>query len=84
MAKRKAIQKRSEGEGIPMPHQDKHEKMMGDIHDALYSLGSKIRKPMTSNGDKLLPKALRPTEPEGAKMARAHIERLHSSMQSEK
>ncbi len=60
--------------------EDKHERMLSEMHDALYTLGSKIRKPIGGRGDKLLPKELAPAEPEGAKQARDHIESLHASM----
>jgi len=69
--------------GMPMD-EDKHEKMMSEMHDALYTLGSKIRKPIGGRGDKLLPKSMVPAEDEDAKAARAHIERLHRAMKSEK
>jgi len=69
--------------GMPM-EEDKHEKMLSEMHDALYTLGNKIRKPIGGRGDKLLPKDLAPAEPEGAASARSHIERLHKSMRSEK
>ena len=69
---------------VGMPEQDKHEKMLSEMHEALYSLSSKIRKPFPSSGDKLLPKELAPAEPEGSKAARAHIEKLHKAMRSEK
>jgi len=67
-----------------MPAEDKHEKMLGEMHDALYTLGSKIRRPIGGRGDKLLPKDLAPAEPEGAKSARTHIESLHKAMKGEK
>jgi hypothetical protein len=66
-------------------HVDKHEQMLNDMHDALHQLGNKIRKPYSSgSGDKLLPKALRPSEPAGASAARAHIARLHKGMRGGK
>lgn len=64
--------------------EDKHQSMLSEMHDALYSLGSKISKPFSGRGEKLLPKALQAAEPEEGKAARAHIERLHSAMKSEK
>jgi hypothetical protein len=69
--------------GMPMD-EDKHEKMLSEMHDALYTLGSKIRKPIGGRGDKLLPKDLAPAEPEGAKAARNHIESLHKAMRGER
>jgi len=63
-----------------MPKQDKHEKMLSEMHSALYSLGNKIRKPYESDGDKLLPSDLRVGESPEAKAARAHIQTLHKSM----
>lgn len=82
MAKRKSPPDRSMMIG-PMD-MDKHEKMLGEMHDALYTLAAKIRPPMSSSGDKLLPVELRPAEPEGAKVARSHIEKLHRAMKGKK
>jgi hypothetical protein len=63
------------------PEQDKHEKMLSTMHDALYTLGSKIRKPFGGGqGDKLLPPDLVPQEPVEARAARLHIESLHHAM----
>jgi hypothetical protein len=49
------------------------------MHDALHQLGDKIRKPWSNGGEKLLPKALGSEQPE-AKLARKHIDNLHSAM----
>lgn len=62
------------------PPQPKHERMLSEMHDALYTLGSKIRKPTPNPGDKLLPPDLAPQEPAGARKARLHIESLHQAM----
>lgn len=67
-----------------LPKQDKHEKMLSDMHSALYALGDKIRKPYRSDGEKLLPMALQESESPEAKLARNHIECLHRAMQEEK
>lgn len=74
------------GNMMPMmpEEEDKHEKMLSEMHDALYTLGSKIRKPIQSRGDKLLPSDLRPAESDEAKSARSHIERVHRAMKREK
>jgi hypothetical protein len=77
---RKAPKNRMSMGLIGMPEQDKHEKMLSSMHDALYSLGNKIHKAPPREGDKLLPKDLRQEEGEDSKVARKHIERLHSSM----
>jgi hypothetical protein len=65
---------------VGMPEMDKHEKMLDEMHGALYSLSDKIRKPYPRSGEKLLPKELQPEEAEGSKAARKHIETLHESM----
>lgn len=54
--------------------------MLSEMHDALYTLGNKIRKPSPSRGNKLLPKELQEKEPEGADVARSTIEQLHKAM----
>ncbi len=64
--------------------QDKHERMLSEMHDALYSLGSKIRKPMVGSGEKMLPKDLQSSETPEAKAARQHVELLHGQMKSAK
>ena len=69
---------------IPQMEQDPHEKKLSEMHDALYSLGDKIRKPYGRDGDKLLPKDLRAEEKPEAKAARAHIDALHKAMKGEK
>ena len=66
------------------PVEDKHEKMLDEMHSALHTLGSKIRKPFQSRGDKLLPKALAPAEDPEAALARAHIEDLHKTMKAKR
>ena len=38
--------------------QDAHQTKLSEMHDALYSLGDKIRKPYPGRGEKLLPKDL--------------------------
>jgi hypothetical protein len=67
-----------------MPKMDKHEGMLNEMHSALHSLGDKIRKPFGRDGDKLLPRRLRPSEAPEAKAARKHIEHLHRAMRGEK
>jgi hypothetical protein len=59
--------------------QDPHQKKLSEMHDALHQLGDKIRKPWSNGGEKLLPKALGSEQPE-AKLARKHIDNLHSAM----
>ena len=68
------------GHSLDVPVQSKHEKMLSDIHSALYTLGDKIRKPSSGSGDHLLPPDLAPQEAKGARSARLHIESLHQSM----
>lgn len=63
-----------------MVHQDKHERMLSEMHDALYTLGNKIRKPMGGHGEKLLPKSMQSHEAPEAKAARSHIEDIHTAM----
>lgn len=70
--------------GPMAPEQDKHEKMLSEMHDALYTLGNKMRPPMGGNGDKLLPKGLAPAESPEASMARMHIETLHKAMKAKR
>ncbi len=66
--------------------QDKHEKMLSDMHDALYSLGDAIRKPGGLSGGrpgakKLLPPEIAgPSDTPEAKTARKHIETIHAAM----
>lgn len=67
-----------------MPEEDKHERKLRQMHDALYSLGDKIRKPFGRDGDKLLPKGLRSSETPESKAARTHIDSLHKAMSGEK
>jgi hypothetical protein len=70
--------------GSMMDHQDAHESKLSEMHDALYSLGDKIRKPYPRNGEKLLPKDLRAEEKPEAAAARKHIDALHKAMKREK
>jgi len=63
---------------IPMPHQEEHDKMMSEMHDTLYALSDKLRKPMNFAG-KLLPKKLRPKDNPDSTAAKAHVKRLHKS-----
>ena len=65
-------------------HQDKHDKMLSEMHSALYTLGDKIQKPSPRSGEKLLPENLRQQAPKGAKAARRHIQRIHRAMREEK
>lgn len=62
---------------IGMPEQSKHEKMLSEMHDALYTLGNKVRKPMPSSGEKLLPADLKQQEAPEVSAAKAHVEKLH-------
>jgi len=63
---------------------DKHEQMTSDMHDALYTLGDKIRKPYPRAGEHMLPSNLQEGEKPEAKAARKHIERLHKAFKSAK
>jgi hypothetical protein len=65
---------------ISMPAEEPHEGMLREMHDALYQLGDKARKPFSGNGSKLLPKDLRNEEAPEAKAARGHIATLHKMM----
>jgi hypothetical protein len=58
--------------------------MLSEMHDALYTLGNKMRKPFQSTGDKLLPKGLAPAEAPEAAMARLHVETLHKAMKGKR
>lgn len=80
MAKRKAPGATRMAMAMAMPEQDKHEGMLSQMHDALYALGDKIRKPFARNGEKLLPKKLQSGESPESKAARGHIEALHAAM----
>jgi hypothetical protein len=62
---------------IGMPEQSKHEKMLSDMHSALYALGNKVRKPSPAEGEKLLPEALQQTEAPEVAAAKSHVETLH-------
>jgi len=62
---------------ISMPEQSKHEKMLSEMHSALYALGNKVRKPMPSEGEKLLPAELQQAEAPEVASAKAHVETLH-------
>jgi len=64
--------------------QDAHEAKLSEMHDALYSLGDKIRKPYPGRGEKLLPKDLRSQEKPEAEAARKHIDTLHRTMKGKK
>jgi hypothetical protein len=79
MAKRKSPKETGYGM-IGMAEQSPHEKKLSEMHDALYSLGDKIRKPYPRSGEKLLPAELQEQEPDGAKAARKHIDNLHAAM----
>lgn len=74
MARRK-ISSRTGNIGID--YQSKHEKMISEMHSALYALGDKVRTPMPRDGEKLLPSALREQESPDVAAAKAHVERLH-------
>lgn len=63
---------------LAMPHQEEHDKMMSEMHDTLYALSDKLRKPFSFAG-KLLPKKLQPKDNPEAKTAREHVKRLHKS-----
>jgi len=67
-----------------MPEQSAHEKKLSEMHDALYSLGDKIRKPMERSGDTLLPNHLKKSPPKHSEMAKKHIDTLHGMMKVEK
>jgi hypothetical protein len=84
MAKRKAPGSARLLDALSMPEEDKHEKKLRQMHDALYSLGDRIRKPFNRDGEKLLPKGLRSSETPESKQAREHIDRLHTVMSEEK
>lgn len=64
--------------------QDEHERKLSEMHDALYSLGDKIRKPYPGRGEKLLPKDLQSHEKPEARTARKHIDALHKAFKSER
>lgn len=63
-----------------MPKADPHEEKLSEMHDALYSLGDKIRKPYPHKGEKMLPKKLRSAEKPESKAARKHIDAMHAAM----
>jgi len=70
---------------IGMPaEEDKHQGMLSEMHDALYQLGDKIRKPFGGRGSKLLPKGLQENETPEAQLARTHIETMHGAMKDAK
>lgn len=69
---------------ISMPAEEPHETMLREMHDALYQLGDKARKPFGGSGSKLLPKGLRNEADPAAKAARAHIKHLHATMKDSK
>lgn len=60
--------------------EDRHQQKAREMHDAIYALQDKIRKPYNSGGDKLLPKDLRSSDTPEARAARAHIDMLHTAM----
>lgn len=64
--------------GLAMPHQEEHDKMMSEMHDTLYALSDKLRKPFNMAG-KFLPKSLQPKQTPEAKAAKDHVKRLHKS-----
>lgn len=65
---------------MDVPQMDKHEKMASEMHDAIYQMQDKMRKPYPRTGSKLLPAKLQSTETPESKMARAHIEKMHAAM----
>jgi hypothetical protein len=65
---------------ISMPAEEPHESALREMHDALYQLGDKARKPFGGQGSKLLPKGLRNEADPAAKAARVHIASLHKMM----
>ena len=67
-----------------MPEMDADEKKVSDMHDALYSLSDKIRKPMERPGDKLLPDHLKKSPAKHGEMARKQIRALHRAFREEK
>lgn len=67
-----------------MPKQSKHEKMLSDMHDVLYTLGDKIRKPFSRPYNALIPKALAKMPTDQGDMAKKHIEVLHKGMKKGK
>lgn len=69
---------------ISQDRQDKHEQMCSEMHDCLYNLSDKMRKPFPRSGEKLLPGHLQESEKPEAKAAKAHIERLHKAFKAAK
>lgn len=70
---------------LAMPKQSKHEKMLSDMHDALYTLGDKIRKPFKRPSNALVPKLLQKEDPERhAVEAKQHIAKMHKTMRGMK
>jgi len=69
---------------VPAMEQDAHESKLSEMHDCLYALGDKIRKPYPGRGEKLLPKELQSREKPEGKAARKHIDALHKAMKGEK
>lgn len=69
--------------GYAVPSQTKHEKMLSEMHSALYTLGDKVRKPMPRDGEKLLPKSLRTPSSPDVKDAESQIECLHKAFKTE-
>jgi hypothetical protein len=67
-----------------LPKMDAHESKLQEMHDALYVLGDKIRKPYKRSGEKLLPKDLQTAESDESRAARNHINALHDAMKGEK
>lgn len=65
-----------------VPQQSEHEKLLGEMHDALYALGDRVRKPYPRDGDKLLPEELQRTELPETRTAKKYIVKLHKQMKS--
>lgn len=84
MARKAPKNRMKEGGMIDMPEQSKHEKMVSEMHDALYSLGDRIREPMERPGDKLLPEHLKKSPTKHGAMAKKQIECLHRAFKEEK
>jgi hypothetical protein len=63
---------------ISVPEQSPHEKKLSEMHSALYALGNKVRKPMPSEGENLLPAELQQQESPEVAAAKAHVDALHA------
>jgi hypothetical protein len=76
MARKKASQSRSV---LVSPYQPSPtEKKLDEMHSALYALGSKVRKPTPSEGEKLLPAELQQQESPEVAAAKTHVDALHA------